>query len=523
MKKFIDLGLSQTTLLALQKKGFEEPTPIQEQVIPLLLEAKHDVIGQAQTGTGKTAAFGLPLIERLAEHQNYLQGLILAPTRELAIQVAEELNSFKGDRNLHIVPIYGGQSMREQLRRLKQGVDIVVGTPGRILDHMNRESIRLDKLSNLVLDEADEMLNMGFIDDVETILKSSNPDKRVLLFSATMPDRLMKIADRYMVNKKVIKVKESLTTRLTEQIYFEVAERDRFEALCRIIDVEPEFFGVIFCRTKVDVESVTNHLNERGYDAAGLHGDIEQREREKILTKFRNQNINILVATDVAARGIDISDLSHVINYAVPQNPEAYVHRIGRTGRAGKQGTAITFITPTEYRKLMFIERITKSSIRKEKLPHIKDIIQIKATRIQNDIETVIKNKDYDDYQVLAKNLLKNHESEIVLAALLKHAFQSELDIKSYSEIATISPNNTGKTRLLIALGRNHGMTPRKIVSFIKNTAEIGDKDINNIEILDKCSFVSVPFEKAETILEMSRKRKRGERAMIEKASKDRK
>jgi ATP-dependent RNA helicase DeaD len=518
MKKFNDLGLSQATLAALQKKGFEEPTPIQEQVIPLLLEAKHDVIGQAQTGTGKTAAFGLPLMERLVENQDYLQGLILAPTRELAIQVAEELNSFKGNRNLHIVPIYGGQSMREQLRRLQQGVDIIVGTPGRILDHINRKSIQLNKLSNLVLDEADEMLNMGFIDDVETILKASNPNKRILLFSATMPDRLMKIADRYMTNKKIIKVKESLTTQLTDQIYFEVAERDRFEALCRIIDVEPEFYGVVFCRTKVDVENVFTRLNERGYDAAGLHGDIEQRDREKILTKFRNQNINILVATDVAARGIDISNLSHVINYAVPQNPEAYVHRIGRTGRAGKQGTAITFITPTEYRKLMFIERITKTNIRKEKLPNIKDIIKIKATKIQNDVETVIKNNDYEDYHALAKNILKNQEPEIVLAALLKHAFQSELDIKSYSDIATISPNNSGKTRLLIARGRTHGMTPRKIIAFIKNTADIADKDIKNIEIMEKCSFVSVPFENAEIILDMSRKRKRGERAMIEKA-----
>lgn len=516
MTKFQDLGLSKSIIKALEKKGFEEPTPIQAEVIPLLLKGKNDIIGQAQTGTGKTAAFGLPLMDLLAENVKHTQALILTPTRELALQVSDEINSLKGDKPLQVVPIYGGQSMSEQLRRLKQGVDIVVGTPGRILDHLERKSLKLDNLNHIILDEADEMLNMGFIDDVETILKQSNKNKRVLMFSATMPSRLMAIAEKHMRDRKTVAIKASLTTQLTDQIYFEVADRDRFEALCRIIDVENEFYGVVFCRTKVDVETVANHLSKRGYDTGGLHGDIDQRAREKILNKFRNQEINILVATDVAARGIDVSNLTHVINYAIPQNPETYVHRIGRTGRAGKQGTAITLITPGEYRRLMFIERITKTKLRKQKLPNVNEVIKIKSERIQEDIETTIDAGDFKKYEIIAKNLLYKYEPELVVSAILKHAYQSELELKNIAEAESI--NHTGKTRLMIARGRDDGMSPKRLISFIKNTAEIQDKDIRNIEIFDTHSLVSVPFQKAEKILEMSKKRSQGRKPLIDKA-----
>src|SRR3989338_7147245 len=363
LDKFKKLGLSENTLGALRRKGFEEPTEIQEQIIPLLLHSKDDLVGQAQTGTGKTAAFGLPLIEKLSEGSLAVQVLVLTPTRELALQVAEEINSLKGNKRLGVVAIYGGQSIDQQLRRLRKGVDIVVGTPGRIKDHLQRGSLKIDKISYMVLDEADEMLNMGFIDEVEDILAYTAKTKRMLLFSATMPERILQLAKKYMSNFQLLKAKkEQLTVSLTEQIYFEVFHSDKLEALCRIIDSETDFYGLIFCRTKIDVDDVSRKLSERGYDVEGLHGYISQYQRERILNRFKQKRINVLVATDVAARGIDIINLSHVINYSLPQDPESYVHRIGRTGRAGKEGTAITFVTPDEYQGLLYIQRMTKST-----------------------------------------------------------------------------------------------------------------------------------------------------------------
>ncbi|MDF2690428.1 MAG: helicase, superfamily [Gammaproteobacteria bacterium] len=527
LPKFAALGLSESTLLALQKKGFEEPSPIQAQVIPTLLHEQLDIIGQAQTGTGKTAAFGLPLIEKL-QAKGEVQALILAPTRELAIQVSEELHSFVGNKGLQVVPIYGGQSMVEQLRRLKKGVDIVVGTPGRVMDHIERKSLKLDKVQYVVLDEADEMLNMGFLEDVESILSKISHKKRMLLFSATMPGPLMKIADKYMGEKKVVAVKANqLTTQLTHQIYFEVREADKLEALCRIIDIEDSFYGVIFCRTKVDVDTVTHALLDRGYAADGLHGDISQDMREKILNKFRKQNINILVATDVAARGIDIQNLSHVINYALPQNPESYVHRIGRTGRAGKQGTAITFITPNEYRKLSFIQKITKTEIKKQKLPGVQQIIDKKWAKIQQNIEQALQNEPGTDYQNLAGSLLKEHSATQVLAAVLKFAFQGELDEKSYRNIQETretreakegSVDSKGTAKLFVGQGKAQGLTPSRLVELIKKVAKTKEHKIQNIEIMDKCSFITVPFSEAEFILRAFKRISGGKKSMIEKA-----
>ncbi|MDF2940058.1 MAG: helicase, superfamily [Gammaproteobacteria bacterium] len=524
LPKFAALGLSESTLAALQKKGFEEPSPIQAQVIPILLEGKLDIIGQAQTGTGKTAAFGLPLIEKLSP-KGEVQALILAPTRELAIQVAEEIHSFAGNKALQVVPIYGGQSMVEQLRRLKKGVDIIVGTPGRVMDHIERKSLKLDKIQYVVLDEADEMLNMGFLEDVETILSKITQKKHMLLFSATMPSVLMKIADRHMGEKKVVAVKANqLTTQLTHQIYFEVREADKLEALCRIIDIEEDFYGVIFCRTKVDVDTVTHVLLDRGYAADGLHGDISQDMREKILNKFRKQNINILIATDVAARGIDIQNLTHVINYALPQNPESYVHRIGRTGRAGKSGTAITFITPSEYRKLSFIQKITKTEIKKGKLPGVQQVIDKKWNRIQLNIEQALQKEAAPNYQNLAANLLKEHSAEQVVAAVLKYAFQGELDEKNYRNIQESreakegSVDSKGTAKLFVAQGKAQGLTPSRLVELIKNTAKTKEHKIQNIEIMDKCSFITVPFSEAEFILRAFKRISGGKKSMIEKA-----
>lgn len=521
LEKFRTLGLSENTLQALEKKGFEEPTPIQQKTIPILLRGEVDIIGQAQTGTGKTAAFGLPILERIPEKSKTVQTLILVPTRELAIQVSEELNSFKGVKILQIVPIYGGQSMEEQLRRLRKGIDVVVGTPGRILDHLRRKSLRLGNISYLVLDEADEMLNMGFIDDVEEIIKNTNSEKRMLLFSATMPEKIINIAEKYMRNYEMIGVKkEQLTTNLTDQIYFEVASADKFDALCRIIDIEHEFYGLIFCRTKIDVDNLSNKLIERGYDAEALHGDISQNQREIILNKFRKQRINILVATDVAARGIDIQNLTHVINYSLPQDPESYIHRIGRTGRAGKEGTAITFVTRDEYRRLIMIKKIAKTDIRKEKLPRIEDVIHQKKSRIKAEIFQIITSEDMNGYVELAQEMLKENDAAKVLAALLKHTFQDELDESNYNEIRDVSIDRKGTTRLFVALGKIDGMTPKKLVTFFKQQAKVHSEKIRDIQIFDKFSFVTVPFEEAEIMLNIFKKNMGGKRPIVERAKK---
>ncbi|MFQ5963609.1 MAG: DEAD/DEAH box helicase [Candidatus Scalinduaceae bacterium] len=519
LKKFKELGLSENTLHALKRKGFEEPTPIQEKVIPILLKGEMDVVGQAQTGTGKTAAFGLPIIEKIKKRLKEAQALILVPTRELAIQISEEINSLKGERRLHIVPIYGGQSIELQFRSLKRGIDVVVGTPGRILDHINRKSLRLKNISYLVLDEADEMLNMGFIEDVEEILKATSTEKRTMLFSATMPREILHIAKKYMGKYEFVAIKEKqLTTTLTDQIYFEVSPSDKFEALCRIIDIEHDFYGLVFCRTKIDVDNISRHLIDRGYDADALHGDISQYQREIILRKFKKRRTSILVATDVAARGIDIIELTHVINYSLPQDPESYVHRIGRTGRAGKEGTAITFVTPVEYRSLMFIKRIARTDIRKEKLPKIKDVINTKKTRIKNEINNIIKSETHHEYTKLAQELLKEEESVNVLAAFLKYSLQAELDERSYSEIKDISIDVKGKTRLFVALGKVDGMTPRKLINFIKQNTKVDETKIRDVRIFEKISFINVPFEEAEIILDVFKRERKGRRPIIERA-----
>ncbi|GAX59545.1 DNA/RNA helicase [Candidatus Scalindua japonica] len=521
LEKFKNLGLSDQTLKALKKKGFEEPTPIQEKSIPILLKGECDLIGQAQTGTGKTAAFGLPIIEQIKEKSKHTQVLILAPTRELAIQISDELNSLKGSRKLHIVPIYGGQSIDLQLRSLKKRVDIVVGTPGRVIDHIKRKSMNLQGVSHLVLDEADEMLNMGFLEDVEIIMNATNKEKITMLFSATMPKEILRIAKKYMKGYEFVAIKkEQLTANLTDQIYFEVSTGDKFDALCRIIDIEHDFYGLIFCRTKVDVDKIGRRLVERGYDADALHGDISQYQRETILNKFKRKRTNILVATDVAARGIDINDLTHVINFSLPQDPEYYVHRIGRTGRAGKEGTAITFVTPEEYRKLLFIKKITKADIRKEKIPNVKDIIDSKKKRIKTQLKNIIKGDKHGEYINMAQELLDEQDPETIIAALLKHSYQDELSGKSYSEIKDISVDKAGTARLFVALGKSDAITRSKLLKLLEQKANIEEGKIDDVKIFDNFSFITVPFEDAEIILHVFKKEGKGKRPIVVRAKK---
>jgi len=551
MKKsnFESLGLSEIVLQSIKTKGFEEPTEIQSKIIPLILENKVDLIGQAQTGTGKTAAFALPILDLLDEDQDYVQALVLVPTRELAIQVCDEFNSLKGEKKFHIVPIYGGQSYETQFRRLKKGVDIVVGTPGRIIDQLNKGSLKLSQVKFVVLDEADEMLNMGFIDDIEEILKSTNKTRRTLLFSATMPPRILSLAKKYMEKHEIIKTKLSgKTTSLTDQKYFEVKESDKFDALCRIIDTTDEFYGLIFCRTKNDVDFVTSKLIERGYDAEGLHGDISQTIREKILSKFRKKLVNILVATDVAARGLDIEDLTHVINYSLPQDPESYLHRIGRTGRAGKEGTAITFVTPEEFRKLNFIKNITQTNIRKERIPQIQEVIEFKKRKIISEVNDLVEYGTGTNYLLLAKDLLRNHNAEEVVAALVKYNFQDELEEKSYAKIHDLyehskrvfsdddsfsrkgkdsfrenrskrekSFTEKGKVRMFLALGKYDDLDVKGLLKMLKKETGIAPEKISGVQISDAFSFFNVSEKEADLVLKTLNKDKKA-RPIVERA-----
>ncbi len=384
---FKDLGLGPEALKAIERKGFEEPTPIQVMTIPRLLVEGPNLVARARTGTGKTAAFGLPLIDRLSKPQQKPRALILVPTRELALQVSGEITSLRSGDGPRIAPVYGGASIGEQFRRLAGGIDIVVGTPGRVIDHLDRGTLDLSKLEFLILDEADEMLDMGFIEDIENVLKKSPPERRVVLFSATMPHGILSVAKRHLGSYEIVEdSSEAVATELADQVWLEVREGDRLEALCRVIDSEEDFYGIVFTATRVEADRVAKALEERGYSAEALHGEITQEGRERILAKFRDKRATILVATDVAARGIDIVCLTHVVNWSLPHDPESYLHRVGRTGRAGNQGTALTFVTPDEYRKLFRFKRAAGTGFKKGKVPAIADVIMAKRDRISSRI-----------------------------------------------------------------------------------------------------------------------------------------
>lgn len=529
LEEFRELGLTDKSIEALKSKGFEEPTEIQRRAIPLLLKEGTEIVGQAQTGTGKTAAFALPILETVKENGK-VQALILVPTRELASQVSEEMSSLRGERRLEIAPIYGGASMSQQLRKLKRGVEIVVGTPGRILDHISRSSLILSELEFLVLDEADEMLDMGFIDDIEAVLRAVPEKRRMLLFSATMPPAIMKLASSFMKNPEIIRTQKQDTAALsTDQIYYEVRESDKLEALTRIIDRESDFYGVVFCRTKLQCDEIGQKLHDRGYDAAALHGDLSQREREAILHKMKEHQISILVATDVAARGLDIQDLTHVINYSIPQDPEIYIHRVGRTGRAGKNGTAITFITPSEARKFAYIRKAARTDIRKEEVPAAEEIIEKKKERIKDEILSSFDIEPKSEYLEIAHDVLQGRNAEEAFASLLTSIYKNTLDANRYKEITVTtakkkeksrherreearnrerfdrtkvpSMDEGGITRLYIARGRKDGLTKAMLSNIIIDQTGIRDEDIRDIEINDTSSFISASFAVAETIL----------------------
>lgn len=526
MEKFAALGLSQNVLNALQKKGWETPSEIQEKTIPLLLKNEKDLVGQAQTGTGKTGAFGLPLIDQLDDSSRKVQALILCPTRELAVQVADEITSFKGDKKLWVQAVYGGASFGTQARALEKGTQIVVGTPGRIRDHIERGTLKLGNVTHVVLDEADEMLNMGFEEEVREILKQVPEQKRMLLFSATMPIPILKIAKTFMGNYELIAVeKTQATTELVDQMYFEVSERDRFEALCRIIDTEPEFYGIVFCRTKAETDTVADKLIDRGYDAEAIHGDVTQNQRELTLKKFKLRKIVILVATDVAARGIDVNDLTHVVNYNLPQDPEAYVHRIGRTGRAGKHGTAITIVSPNERRDLLFIQKIARTQFRKEEVPAVDVVIETKKMKLKTDLMNLLEHKSATDYLALAQELLEDdREPAQVLSAILNYTFKDTLKESMYREIGKIQTAKQGTAtsssdaRLFVAKGHTANFNAAKIIDFVASEAGIDPQSIHDVRVYDNFSFITLPAEQAEQVLVVFGKNKRGGKPLVTRA-----
>ena len=508
MVAFKDLGIWEQTLAAITKKWFVSPSPIQEKVIPLLLKGEKNVIGQAATGTGKTAAFGIPLIEKLTPG-NKVQALILAPTRELATQIAEEIDSLQGHKGLKVMAIYGKQSYEIQHRALKRGIDILVWTPGRIMDHLNWKTLNLKDLSYFILDEADEMLDMGFIDDIETIFKETSPEKKVLLFSATMPREVLQIAKKYIGDYELIAAeKTEITGEQTDQMYFEVQERDKFELLRRIMDTESDFYGIIFCHTKMDVDELVSRLNDGWYSAEGLHGDLAQKQREHFLQRFKDKKVKILVATDIAARGIDVNDVTHVINYAIPQNAERYTHRIGRTGRAGKEWTAITFITPKEYSKMSYIKKVNKVDIKKGQIPDIKGVIEKKKNKLNENIQGVIEKESHKNYVEIADKLIENSNPRDVVAALLKMHYESDFDQNKYRTITKQTRENRftgtggtgGKTRLFVALGRREGYTGRSLLEMISKESGVEGRDIDDLKMMDDFSFISVSPSNAEKI-----------------------
>ncbi|MDD2556264.1 MAG: DEAD/DEAH box helicase [Syntrophaceticus sp.] len=420
MLTFQELGLSSRVLQAVNEMGFEETTPIQGQAIPVALEGK-DLIGQAQTGTGKTAAFGIPMVERFEVDQEQIQGLVVTPTRELAIQVAEELYKIGQFKGIRALPIYGGQNIDRQIKALKKRPHIIVGTPGRLLDHIRRRTIRLQHIEVVVLDEADEMLNMGFIEDIEKILQETPTERQTLLFSATMPKSLQKVTQRFMKEPEIIGVKsKELTVPSTEQCYMEVSDNKKFDVLCRSLDIQSPELAIVFVRTKRRVDEIAEALKKRGYSAERIHGDLTQATRDYVMRHFREGTIDTLVATDVAARGLDISGVTHVYNFDIPQDPESYVHRIGRTGRIGHSGQAITFVTSRELHLLRVIESLIRMKIPRRAVPTSADAIAGQQHLIMEKLVQVAKSAETEKYRGFAEEMLEENDSVTLLSAALK-------------------------------------------------------------------------------------------------------
>lgn len=505
MTTFNDFQMKDEIKQAVREMGFEEPSPVQEKAIPDALEQK-DLIGQAQTGTGKTAAFGIPILNKVTE-EPHVQSIIITPTRELAIQVSAEIQKLSKHLNIRSLPIYGGQSIGHQIKALKQGVQIVIGTPGRVQDHLRRKTLQLDKVNTVVLDEADEMLDMGFVEDIEAILKQVNVDRQTLLFSATMPPAIRKLSTKYMVDPVTVSINKSeVTAPNIEQSYFKVLERNKQDSLCRILDARDPDLGIIFCRTKKGVADLTELLQARGYLADGLHGDLTQQHRDAVMQKFRSGAIEFLVATDVAARGIDVQNVTHVINYDIPQDPESYVHRIGRTGRAGRKGEALTLVTPREMKHLRSIESEIKMYIPSHRVPTIEEVVEKQQEAWKRQIASQMEEEsELSLFNEITDELLNEYEPKDVVRSLMKLNFASTVSESDESSGFGETGGARGMTRFFINVGRNVNMTPKILIEEISNAVGIPGKSIGKIDIFDKFTFVEVPQDSAPFVYEALR------------------
>ncbi|WP_310604646.1 DEAD/DEAH box helicase [Anaerosporobacter sp.] len=525
--RFEELNLSAPLLKGIVEMGFEQASPIQAKAIPAVL-AGGDIIGQAQTGTGKTAAFGIPLLESIDTKNKHLQAVVLCPTRELAIQVAEEIRKIaKFLHGIKILPIYGGQDITKQIRSLKAGTQVVIGTPGRVMDHMRRKTVKFNEVKMIVLDEADEMLNMGFREDIETILKEMPEERQTVLFSATMPKPIMDIASTYQKDASIIKVvKKELTVPKIEQYYYEVKPKNKQEVLSRLLDMYDPKLSLVFCNTKKMVDELVTDLKGRGYFAEGLHGDLKQQQRDRVMNGFRNGKTEILVATDVAARGIDVDDVEAVFNYDVPQDDEFYVHRIGRTGRAGREGKAFTFVVGKEVYKLKDIQRYCKTKIICQPIPSINDVASTKVEKVLNQIDEIIKSEDLSKMVDLIETRVNDEDytSLDVAAAFLKLAMGNNDSNDSLSSSEAVDFGDTGAregmVRLFVNIGKKQNARPGDILGAIAGETGMPGKLIGTIDMFDKYTFVEVPGEYANEVIQVMKDAKiKGKSINIEPAN----
>ena len=552
--RFDELQLDERILRAVADMGFEEASPIQAQAIPVQMEGR-DIIGQAQTGTGKTAAFGIPLLQKVDPKSKKLQAIALCPTRELAIQVADEIRRLaKYMHGVKVLPIYGGQDIVKQIRSLKDGTQIIIGTPGRVMDHMRRKTVKFDHIQTVVMDEADEMLNMGFLEDMETILSQLPEERQTVMFSATMPQAIADIAHKFQKEPVTVKVvKKELTVPKVTQYYYEVKPKTKVEVMCRLLDMYAPKLSVVFCNTKKGVDELVQALQGRGYFAEGLHGDLKQIQRDRVMNSFRNGRTDILVATDVAARGIDVDDVEAVFNYDLPQDDEYYVHRIGRTGRAGREGIAFSFVVGKEVYKLRDIQRYCKTKIIPQAIPSLNDVTGIKVDKILENVADTIEESDLSEMiNILEKKLLEEDYTSLDLAAALLKMMMGEEsedivdtreprsldDLDSYYSGGSRNGNGRGRgrnsggrdsrydsgredmARLFINIGKNQNMKPGDILGAIAGESGMPGKMVGSIDMYDKYTFVEVPRENADAVLNAMKDVKiKGKNIHMEKAN----
>lgn len=528
--EFTSLNLRPELMQAISELGYTEPTPIQSGMIPLMLTGV-DVIGQAQTGTGKTAAFAFPILNNFT-HERYVQSLILAPTRELALQVADSIIEYGKHLNVRVLAVYGGQPYGPQISQLNRGVDIVVGTPGRLLDLIERKALNIKHVRTVVLDEADEMLNMGFIEDVEKILSETPAERQTALFSATLPSRIRTLASRFMHDPQAVTIKrDTLTLTTTEQRYYLVHENDKTNALTRLFEIEPIHSALIFARTRAETSQLANELVVRGIPAEAIHGDLDQQARERVLGRFRANQLKVLVATDVAARGLDIDDISHVFNYHLPDDAEVYIHRIGRTGRAGKTGIAITLLSPREKRRMREVEALTKQNVTKMELPTIEDIQKYRESKVVENMKIWLgRGRFKRELEMVQELITAGHDPLNIAAAALKLARGDEKQ-RPISEIADVKAeaprkfekdfgrgprggaikrefgksrrvsHEEGMIRLKLNKGKANGIRPNDIVGTIAFHANIPGHVIGKIRIEDKLTYVDIPEDLVDQVL----------------------